>query len=536
MAAYHLVLSRGSRGRTQASEFEIATLPTRVLRFPAGKSACMAGPLSTDTCDFKLAIMKANTDIVERSALFERLDAAGRVTLVSAPAGSGKTVLLRSWMMKSGLAARAGWVTIPPDTCDPQLLWRLVLEGLRATEVGPNLAVEFATAAHPRGQAIVERLLEDLRGLQEPLWLVFDDLHELPAAEALRQLEGLLVRAPPALRFILASRHQQQLGLHRVRLAGELTEIRAGDLRFTLEESRALFAGAGIRLSEPALKLVQQRTEGWAGGLKLAALALADHPNPERFAAEFCGCERTVAEYLFAEVLNRQPEAVRRLLLRTSMLERVNGAVADYLTGGSDGEKMLRALENANAFVFALDTERSWFRYHPLFADFLRFELRQSAPEEADRLRAAATDWCAAHADASEAIRGADAPMVLLEPLSESERRVVRYLPTHLSRSEIAAELYVSVNTVKTHMRNLFIKLGAHSRSDAVGRARTLGLLAPQPRPLPRDIGSSSTMVRMPANVSELRPKDSTVGSHLPFRQHVLAEMVSYAGPRRTRA
>jgi LuxR family transcriptional regulator, maltose regulon positive regulatory protein len=348
-----------------------------------------------------------NGGVVERYALFERLEGAARVTQLSALAGSGKTFLLRSWIMKSGLAARAGWVAIPRDTCDPQVFWRLVLEGLRTTGVGAKLVRAFPSAADLDGDAIVERLLEDLRGLQERLWLVIDDLHELGSHEALRQLEVLILRAPSALRFTLASRHEVQLGLHRLRLAAELTELRTRDLRFTLEEARALFVGGGVRLSEPALKLLQRRTDGWAAGLRLAALALAEHPDPERFAAEFCGSERTVAEYLLAEVLSRQPEAVRSLLLRTSVLERVNGPLADYLTDGSGGEGMLRALEKANAFVFALDTERSWFRYHPLFAELLRFELRRCAPAEVNRLHAAAAEWYCAHADLSAAIRHA---------------------------------------------------------------------------------------------------------------------------------
>ena len=182
-----------------------------------------------------------------------------------------------------------------------------------------------------------------------------DDVHELGSAEALRQLELLLMRAPPELRFVLATRHDVRLGLHRLRLEGELAEIRAEDLRFSLGEARELFREAGVELPEAALVLLHERTEGWAAGLRLAVLSLAGHPDPERFAAEFSGSERTVAEYLLAEVLERQSEEVRRLLLRTSVLDRVNGELADLLTGGSGGERVLQELEEANAFVVALD-------------------------------------------------------------------------------------------------------------------------------------------------------------------------------------
>jgi LuxR family transcriptional regulator, maltose regulon positive regulatory protein len=146
-------------------------------------------------------------------------------------------------------------------------------------------------------------------------------VHELDSDEALAQLEMLVKRAPATLRFVLAARHELRLGLHRLRLEGELTELRAANLRFTREEARALFEAAGVQLPDTALALLHERTEGWAAGLRLAALSLAGHPDPEGFAAEFCGSERTVAEYLLAEVLDGQPEEAR-LLLRTSVLER----------------------------------------------------------------------------------------------------------------------------------------------------------------------------------------------------------------------
>ena len=238
---------------------------------------------------------------------------------------------------------------------------------------------------------------------------MIDDLHELRSAEALRQLELLVMRAPAGLRFVLATRHDLRLGLHRLRLAGELTEIRAADLRFTRQEARALFETAGIELSAPALELLYERTEGWAAGLRLAALSLAGHPDPDRFAAEFSGSERTVAEYLLAEVLDRQPQDIRRLLLRTSVLDRVNGELADLLTGGSGGERLLQQLEQANAFVAALDARRSWFRYHQLFADLLQLELRGSVAAELPALHAAAAGWYAEHGYLVEAVRHAQA-------------------------------------------------------------------------------------------------------------------------------
>ena len=346
--------------------------------------------------------------VVSRPGLFQRLTQAQRVVQVSAPAGSGKTVLLRSWIAESGLAKRVAWVSVPGER-DPQRFWISVAGALRDTVAGSALVRGLTAAPELDGWTLVERLLEDLAALDDRIWLVIDDLHELHSAEALRQLELLIMRAPAALRFVLITRHDLRLGLHRLRLAGELTEIRTADLRFTLPEGRALLDAAGVPVPDSTLALLYDRTEGWAAGLRLAALSLAGHPDPERFAAEFGGSERTVAEYLLAEVLERQTEEARRLLLRTSLLERVNGELADLLTGGSGGERVLQELEEAGAFVVSLDARRSWFRYHRLFADLLQLELRGSAPAELPALHDAAAGWYAEHGYPVEAVRHAQA-------------------------------------------------------------------------------------------------------------------------------
>jgi LuxR family transcriptional regulator, maltose regulon positive regulatory protein len=346
--------------------------------------------------------------VVSRPVLWGRLGSA-RVTAVSAPAGSGKTVLLRSWVAEAALTDRAAWVAVGRDQRDPLQFWLSVLGALRQTIPGSALVRELTAAPDLDGWAIVERLLKDLAPLQDRLWLVIDDLHELRSSDARRQLELLVMRAPQELRFVLAGRQDVQLGLHRVRLEGELGEIRADDLRFTTAEAGALFAAAGVELAGPALALLADRTEGWAAGLRLAALSLAGRPDPERFAAEFSGTERTVAEYLLAEVLERQDEQVRRLLLRTSMLDRVNGELADLLTGERGGERVLQDLEEANAFVVSLDAARSWFRYHHLFADLLQLELRRAQPAEVTALHQLAAGWLAGHGYPVEAVRQAQA-------------------------------------------------------------------------------------------------------------------------------
>src|SRR5215207_7294333 len=347
--------------------------------------------------------------VVSRPELIQRLGAAHRVTVVSAPAGSGKTWLLRSWIAQAGLGETAAWVSVERVEQDPTRFWIQVVDALRETSAGSAVVQELEPAPSLNGEAIVRRLAQELTSLEEPLLLVIDDVHELRSALARRQLELFLSFAPPQLRFVVATRFDRLPGLHRLRIEGELTELRTDDLRFSIDEARTLFEAAGVPLSDSMLGVLHERTEGWAAGLRLAALSLAGHPDPEGFAAEFYGSDRTVADFLLAEVLERQPEEVRKLLLRTSFLERVNGPLADLLTGDSGGEQVLQDLEDAGAFVVSLDGQRSWFRYHHLLADLLQAELRRTLPEELPRLRSAAAGWLAEHGYPIEAARHAQA-------------------------------------------------------------------------------------------------------------------------------
>ena len=219
------------------------------------------------------------------------------------------------------------------------------------------------------------------------------------------QLTRLLQKLPPHVHAILATRRDLPLRLHKLRLAGELAEIRAADLRFTERETHQFLKASGIALSEAGVARLHERTEGWAAGLRLAAMSLASSPDPERFVAEFSGSSRTVAEYLLAEMLECQPPEVQQLLLRTALLDRVNGELADLLTGHPGSERILLDLEDANAFVVSLDPARSWFRYHHLFADLLRLELRRRLPEELPALHRLAAQWFIGHGEIVDAIR-----------------------------------------------------------------------------------------------------------------------------------
>src|ERR1700748_1887501 len=243
---------------------------------------------------------------------------------------------------------------------------------------------------------MVDKVLSELEESRDRFVLVIDDLHELSTPEAAGQLTALLTRLPPGVRAIVATRRDLPLRLHQLRLSGELAEIRAGQLRFTEDEAREVLAAAGIALPGHVAAMLHQRTEGWAAGLRLAVLSLARHPDPERFVAEFSGSDRTVAEYLMAEMLERQPPEVQRLLLRTSVLDRVNGELSDLLTGATGSERILLDLEDANAFVVSLDPGRTWFRYHRMFSGLLRLELRRTMPADIAGLPQLAARWLGA--------------------------------------------------------------------------------------------------------------------------------------------
>jgi LuxR family transcriptional regulator, maltose regulon positive regulatory protein len=328
-----------------------------------------------------------------------------QVTIISAPAGSGKTSLLRAWAGRPGQDGRVAFVTVRPGQHDMQLFWLTLLGAVRAAAgTGEGDAQLPRVTPGASGSAMVDKVLSELEESRDGFVLVIDDLHELSAPEAAGQLTALLTRLPPGVRAIVATRRDLPLRLHQLRLAGDLAEIRAAELRFTEDETRELLSGAGIAVPGHVAAMLHQRTEGWAAGLRLAVLSMAGHPDPERFVAEFSGSDRTVAEYLIAEMLERQPPEVQGLLLRTSVLDRVNGELADLLTGTTGSERILLDLEDANAFVVSLDPGRTWFRYHHLFGGLLRLELRRTMPADIAGLHQLAARWLAADGQPADAI------------------------------------------------------------------------------------------------------------------------------------
>ena len=251
---------------------------------------------------------------------------------------------------------------------------------------------------------VLPALVDALDARDGPIVLVLDDLHEV--ADVVREdLERLVRYPPPALRLVLVTRSDPPIGLGRLRLEGWLTEIRARDLAFTLDEAAALFDALDVPIAPAEVATLWRRTEGWSAALCLAAMSVRAHPEPERFIEHFAGTDATVSDYLLSEVLARQPADLREFLLRTSVVDTVCGELADALTGDSDGQRMLARLQHGGALLAALDEHGVWHRYHPLFAELLRAELRAQLGGEVEELHGRAAVWLAAHGDRTAALR-----------------------------------------------------------------------------------------------------------------------------------
>jgi LuxR family transcriptional regulator, maltose regulon positive regulatory protein len=339
--------------------------------------------------------------LVARTRLLELLDAGvqGRLTLLIGPAGSGKTVLLSSWASTGVLPGPVAWLSLDAADNDPARFWFYLLATLRQSGVVPPNG-RLGSLGLPIGgpdEGFVLELAAGLAELAKPVVVVLDDFHELTNPAVLDSLATMLGRSPPSLRMVLAGREDLPLPLARLPAVGRPTEVGASELAFTADEAAKLLASQGLILADADLALVWARTEGWAAGLRLAALSLQDHPDPEGFIAGFAGTSRAVADFLLEEVLGRLPEEDRTFLLDTSVVERVSGELADALTGRTDGAQTLARLARANAFVVALDEHRSWYRYHQLLAELLQARLQASAPRQVPELHRRAADWYRDH-------------------------------------------------------------------------------------------------------------------------------------------
>ncbi len=327
---------------------------------------------------------------------------AGPLTSVTGPPGAGKSMAIASWAASSAYPSRLAWVALDEYDNKPRVFWSYVVAALRRAGVTvPRLLPGPARGAME--QAFLARLASVLAVQDPPVVLVLDDLHLLADPATLDGLDYVQRNAHPGLHLVTASRMDPLLPLHRYRLTGGLTEIRADDLAFSVEECGLLLANHGINLSEAAIEGLTARTEGWVAGIRLAALSLHEHPDPEQFVKGLEAEESAITGYLVDEVLSAQPPSVRDMLLRTSILDCVNADLASELAGDPQAAHALPDLARANAFVRPMG--HGWYRYHSLLTAVLRLKLRVEHHERLSGLYERVARWYQHHGMLDEAVR-----------------------------------------------------------------------------------------------------------------------------------
>jgi LuxR family maltose regulon positive regulatory protein len=368
----------------------------------------MAGPL----LETKLHVPRWRRNLVARPRLSERLSrgAESALTLVSAPAGFGKTTLLAEWLAVAAADGRSvAWLSLDQRDNDPALFWTYVVAALNTGAPGGGAgALSLLEPPRPPNEAGLVTLLNDLDAISNDVVLVLDDYHVIDARDVQDGVAFLLEHLPPQIHLVIASRTDPPLPLARLRGRGELAEIRAADLRFTPGEAAAyLNEVMGLALTAADVAALEGRTEGWIAALQLAALSMQGREDTAAFIDGFAGDDRYIVDFLAEEVLQRQPEHVQHFLLRTSILDRLSGSLCDAVTGQDGGKAKLTALERGNLFLVPLDDRRQWYRYHQLFADVLHARLLDEQPDDVPELHRRASGWLEQNGEQSEAIRHA---------------------------------------------------------------------------------------------------------------------------------
>jgi LuxR family maltose regulon positive regulatory protein len=371
----------------------------------------------------KLRIPRVRPGLVSRPRLIERLNEAlhlGRkLTLISAPAGFGKTTLLSEWAAGWGPRTRVAWVSLDKGDNDPARFWTHFIAALQTIPEGVGEAARAALQsrglananAPPRAEVLLTGLISEVTAADpDPFSLVLDDFHVITVPQVNDALASLLSNLPQQMHLVLSSRADPPWPLARLRVCGELTELRTDDLRFTPTEAAAFLNDVmGLGLSAGDIAALDARTEGWIAGLQMAALSMQGRQDVTRFIKAFSGSHRFILDYLVEEVLERQSSDIQEFLLKTSILERMTAPLCDAVTDGSDSQTILIQLDRANLFLIPLDDQRSWYRYHHLFADLLRVRLEGTRPEQTRALHRQASEWYEQNGLTSEAVRHASA-------------------------------------------------------------------------------------------------------------------------------
>ncbi|HEX6499427.1 MAG TPA: LuxR C-terminal-related transcriptional regulator [Micromonosporaceae bacterium] len=357
----------------------------------------------------RLAVPSLRGEVVRRSRLTELITTCNRdgvIAVVSGPPGSGKTCEVAVWARGGHASGPVVWLTLDEEANAPGVFWAYVIEGLRRARV-----VDLGTPGRAEGvdRSFLVRLAAELGSLDRPVTVVLDQFERIRTREVGSGLDFVVRHAGRQLRLVVVTRTEAVLPLYRYRLAGEIAEVTADDLAFNRAEAEEMLAPY---LSGPSVDLLLARTEGWAAGLRLCTLALRRTDNPERLVRDLAVGHGPIADFLISEVLEAQPPETQDLLLRTSVLDRVQPDLANALTGRDDAARLLAELAGTHAFVDLIDEAGSWYRYHPLFAEVLLAQLRRRRPALEREMRLCAARWLADHdrlADGvAQAVRAGD--------------------------------------------------------------------------------------------------------------------------------
>lgn len=353
----------------------------------------------------KLYLPPARLNIVRRPRLTARLAKRlqRQLTLVSAPAGFGKTTLLSEWRATpEGRAYPLAWLSLDGGDNDPERFWAYVMSALRPLPGLAGLPAELDAGAPPA--LMLAPLINGLGAAAGPVVLVLDDYHAIEAPPVHAAVSFLVEHVPPGLRMVILTRSDPPWPLARLRANGQMSELRDADLRFTPDETAEFLTRVmGLDLPTGDVAILEERTEGWIAALQMAAISLDGHPDPHGFITAFSGDNRYIADYLAEEVVNLQPEPLRRFLLQVSVLERLSAPLCEAVTGCPDSRNWLEDIERRGLFLVPLDPTRIWFRFHHLFGDLLRTRLHQAEPDLVPDLHIRASAWYAEHGLTMEA-------------------------------------------------------------------------------------------------------------------------------------
>ncbi len=493
----------------------------------------------TDTLlQTKLFVPPLRPNLVSRLQLIESLNQGlhlGRkLTLISAPAGFGKTTLVSEWVQELGgldPPVAIAWLSLDESDNDLARFLSYVIAALKqviGTEntIGQGALSMLQSPQPPPAEPVLTSLLNDLTNISGRIILILDDFHLIDSSPVDEAVAFLLEYLPPQIHLVIVTRIDPNLALARLRARGQLTELRASDLRFTASEvTEFLNREMGLDLSADDIVTLESRTEGWIAGLQLAALALRGaislrgHQDATGFIKSFSGSHHFVLDYLIEEVLEQQPENVQQFLLKTSILNRLTGSLCDTLTGDGDGQMTLEMLDHANLFIIPLDGERRWYRYHHLFTDLLRQRLAQTRPDWAQKLHRQASKWYEGNEFAGEAIEHAllaedfERAAELIEGLVDHVLHFGEHTKLRRWLAEIPLEvIYTKPYLCILHAGNLFISGQIEKAERYIQRAEQALELSPAAG---SDAGLVDADQRPDRDKMKLRGRMSTIRSYL---------------------